>query len=157
MPEIISTSKIDLPFKCPQSELKDFAKETFSNSFADIDRLLESFDNTKIDNRNLCVPVEYFYTLKSFKEKNDLYISNSLKYSVEAIEKCLEKLNIDKEEITDIIFISSTGIATPSIDALIVNEMRLNPNISRTPVWGLGCAGGVSGIAKANVIAKSKS
>lgn len=155
MPEIISTSKIDLPFKCPQFELKDFAKETFSKSFADIDRLLESFDNTKIDNRNLCVPVEYFYTLKSFKEKNDLYISNSLKYSVEAIEKCLAKADIDKKEITDIIFISSTGIATPSIDALIVNEMRLNPNINRTPVWGLGCAGGVAGIAKANVIAKA--
>src|SRR6201999_3170178 len=53
-------------------------------------------------------------------------------------------------DITDIFFVSTSGLATPSIDALIINEMRLNPTINRTPVWGLGCAGGVSGMAEAN-------
>lgn len=155
MPEIISSSILDLPYKTPQSELKDFAENVFSKSFSDIDKFLEIFDNTKIEYRNLCVPIDFFYSTKSFQEKNDLYIKYSLKYSIEAINKCLENSNISKSEITDIIFLSTTGIATPSIDAMIINKLRLNPNINRLPIWGLGCAGGVAGIAKAYIIAKA--
>jgi alkylresorcinol/alkylpyrone synthase len=155
LPEIISISKIDFPHKTSQSDLKEFSKKVFSKNFDDIDRLLESFDNAKINFRNLCVPVDYFYSQKSFHEKNNLYIEYSLKYSVEAIEACLKNSGLDKKEITDIVFVSTTGISTPSIDALIINELKLNQNISRTPVWGLGCAGGVAGIAKANTIAKA--
>lgn len=155
MPEIISVSKTDLPYKCPQSELRNFAGKTFSGNFSDIDRLLESFDNAQIDHRNLCVPVEYFFSQRSFKEKNDLFIELSLKYSIQALNNVLEKSDIDKSMITDLIFVSSTGISTPGIDAMIINEMKLNPEINRYPVWGLGCAGGVSGIAKANMIARA--
>jgi alkylresorcinol/alkylpyrone synthase len=54
-----------------------------------------------------------------------------------------------------LIFVSTTGIATPSLDALLINKMKLNPNVNRTPIWGLGCAGGVSGVAKANTAAKA--
>lgn len=155
MPEIISVSKTDFPDKSSQDVLKSFAREVFSNTMQDIDRQLESYDNAKIKFRNLCVPVDFFYSKKSFRERNELYINKSLEYSVEAINKCLKKSGIDKKEITDIIFISTTGISTPSIDALIINDMKLNPNINRTPLWGLGCAGGVAGIAKANTIAKA--
>ncbi|MEO8211029.1 MAG: 3-oxoacyl-[acyl-carrier-protein] synthase III C-terminal domain-containing protein [bacterium] len=155
MPQIISVSKIDFPYKTSQSNLKDFAKKVFSENYKDIDRLLESFDNAKINCRNLCVPVDFFCSQKSFHERNDLYIQYSLKYSVDAIEKCLRDSGVGKKEITDIVFISTTGISTPSIDALIVNQLRLNPNVNRTPVWGLGCAGGVAGIAKANTIARA--
>ncbi len=155
VPHIISASGIDLPFKSPQSELKAFAKKSFADTFEDTDRLLESFDNAKIEWRNLCVPVDYFYSVRSFAERNDLYIELSLKFSVEAIEKCLNKSGLSKDQITDLVFVSSTGIATPGIDALIINHMRLNVNINRIPVWGLGCAGGVAGISKANMIAKA--
>ena len=155
MPEIISVSKVVLPYRPSQNELKEFARATFSDTFEDIERLLESFDNAKIDTRNCCVPVEYFYSQKTFEEKNKLYVKTCLKFSIQAIEECLEESGINKDEITDIIFISTTGLSTPSIDAMIVNEMKLHPNINRMPVWGLGCAGGVAGIAKANAIAKS--
>ncbi len=155
MPEIISVYKADLPHKCSQSELKNFAKETFSDKFSDINRLLESFDNAMIDSRNLCVPLDYFHSHKTFKQRNDLFIELSLEYTTEVIKQCLIRSGIDKNEITDIVLVTSTGISTPGIDALIINKMRLNPDINRYPLWGLGCAGGVSGIAKANTIAKA--
>lgn len=155
MPQIISISKIDFPHKTPQSELKKFAEKVFSDSYDEIDRMLNSFENTKIQYRNLSVPVDYFYEEKSFEDRNDLYIEYAVKYSVEAISKCLLEAGINKKEITDIVFISTTGLSTPSIDAMIVNELRLNENINRTPIWGLGCAGGAAGISKANVIAKA--
>ncbi|MCY7362027.1 MAG: type III polyketide synthase [Ignavibacteria bacterium] len=153
MSEIISVSKIDLPYRIKQSDMKAFSRETFFSEFSDIDRLLESFDNAMIDFRNLAVPLEYFSNQKTFKEKNDLYIELALKYSIEAIEKSLINSGFQKEDITDIVFISSTGISTPSIDALIINKMKLDPYTKRIPVWGLGCAGGVAGLTKANTIA----
>jgi alkylresorcinol/alkylpyrone synthase len=153
--QIISVSKIDLPYKVSQNKLKEFSRSIFSKKFKDIDRLLESFDNSMIKERNLCVPLGFFSLNKSFSEKNDIYIKESLKFSVEAIKSILKKTHLKKEQITDLIFVSSTGISTPGIDALIINEMRLDPNVNRLPVWGLGCAGGAAGIAKANVIAKA--
>lgn len=155
MPNISSISTVELPHKVKQEDLKSFAKNLFAESFPDIERLLASFDNTSIKSRNLCVPIEFFKSDKSFKEKNGLYINKALEYSVQAVSECLEKAKIRKEDVTDIIFISTTGLATPSLDALIINRMNLNPLINRTPLWGLGCAGGVSGLAKANTIAKA--
>ncbi len=155
MPEIISVSKVVLPYRPTQYELKEFARVTFSETFDGVERMLESFDNAKIDTRNFCVPLEYFKNDKTFEEKNSHYIESCLKFSIQAIEECLKKSGIKKEMITDIIFISTTGLSTPSIDAMIINEMKLDPNINRLPIWGLGCAGGVAGIAKANTIAKA--
>ena len=155
MPYIISLSNIDLPYKVDQSDLKEYAGNLFSEAFPDIDRLLPVYNNANIETRNFCVPVNFYSKDRSFEEKNNLYIEYSLKYSVEAINDCLIKAGVDKKEITDIIFVSTTGLATPSLDGLIVNELKLNPNINRLPLWGLGCAGGVSGLAKASTIAKA--
>jgi alkylresorcinol/alkylpyrone synthase len=155
LPEIIASSKTDFDFRTNQGETKVYAKNLFAEAYKDIDRLTEVFDNTKISSRNFCVPVGFFEKDTSFENKNNIFIENALKYSVIAINECLEKSKINKEEITDIIYICSTGLATPSLDALIINEMKLNPYINRLPIWGLGCAGGVSGIAKAEKIALS--
>ena len=147
----VQTAKF--PYKVSQSELKDFASNLFAESFKDIDRLLEVFDNTGITNRNLCVPVDFFSHNSSFGEKNNLFKKYALEYSIDVIEKLLSNSKLDKESITDIIYFTSTGLTTPSLDALIMDRMQLNPNIKRTPIWGLGCAGGVSAVAKAKIIA----
>ena len=125
----------------------------FSESFPEADRLIFAFDNTEIKFRNFCKPLSYYAKPNTFEERNNEYIKASLDYSIQAIEDCVVKANIGKEEITDILFVSTTGLATPSMDALIINKLRLNPHINRIPVWGLGCGGGVSGMAKANVVA----
>ena len=155
MPSLAAISKVDFPTKIPQAVVKDYARELFKPSFAAIDRLMPVFDSTEIITRNFCRPLEEYALLKTFEENNKEYIRTSLQYSVKAIEDCLRTTGIAREAITDIIFISTTGLATPSLDALIINEMRLNPYINRTPVFGLGCGGGVSGYAKANAMAKA--
>jgi len=103
--------------------------------------------------RNFCKPISYYAEPNTFEQRNNDYISCSLEYSLKAIGDCIIKARINKEDITDIVFVSTTGLATPSIDALIINKLRLNEHINRFPVWGLGCAGGVSGLAKANTLA----
>lgn len=153
MAYISAVKTVKFPNKVTQSDLKEFASNLFSESFKDTDRLLEVFDNTGISNRNLCVPIDFFSNDSSFHEKNNLFKKYALEYSVEAIEEILSASSIDKGSITDIISFTSTGLTTPSLDALIIDNMHLNPNINRTPLWGLGCAAGVSALAKAKTIA----
>ena len=155
MPSLAAVSKIDFPFKVDQQQVKAGAKEIFAPSFPQIEKIISAFDNTEIKTRNFCKPLNYFSTHHTFQEQNAEYIRVSLEYSVKAIEECILSAQIDKDEITDILFVSTTGLSTPSLDALIINEMKLNQNISRIPVFGLGCAGGVSGFSKANILAKA--
>jgi alkylresorcinol/alkylpyrone synthase len=153
MPFIAAVSKIELPFKINQADVKAEARSMFAENFSQVDRLIHAFDNTEIVTRNFCKPISYYAEPNTFEQRNNDYISISLEYSVQAIEDCIKKAGVSKEDLTDVIFISTTGLATPSIDALIINKMRLNPHINRIPVWGLGCGGGVSGLAKANTLA----
>jgi len=155
MPFIAATSKIDLPYKTDQQEVKRQAQEMFSVNFPEAGRLIFAFDNTEIVTRNFCKPLSYYARPNTFEERNNEYINTALDYSILAIEDCVHKAGIDKQDITDILFVSTTGLATPSIDALIINKLRLNPHINRIPIWGLGCGGGVSGMAKANMVAKA--
>lgn len=153
MPYIAAISKIDLPFKTDQKEVKEQARIAFTSRSPHMERLMDVFDNTQIITRNFCKPLQYYIEPSSFEQRNNAYLEASLKWSVKAIEQCIARANIAKEDITDIVFISTTGLATPSMDALIINRMRLDPHINRLPIFGLGCAGGVSGMAKANAIA----
>jgi alkylresorcinol/alkylpyrone synthase len=155
MPFIASAAKIDLPYKIEQQEAKQQALAMFSENFPEANRLIFAFDNTEIHHRNIAQPIEYYKNGTTFEERNNDYIRLSLEYSVQAIEDCVKKAHISKDDITDILFVSTTGLATPSLDALIINRMRLNPHINRIPVWGLGCGGGVSGMAKANTLARA--
>ena len=155
MPSLAAISKIDFPFKTNQQAVKQYAKELFAPSYPQVERMLSAFDNTEIVTRNFCKPLEYYSDLHSFQDQNAEYIRLALEYSIKAIEACILSAQISKDEITDIIFISTTGLSTPSLDALIVNRMRLSQNINRMAVFGLGCGGGVSGYSKANVLAKA--
>ncbi|MEK6543464.1 MAG: 3-oxoacyl-[acyl-carrier-protein] synthase III C-terminal domain-containing protein, partial [Elusimicrobiota bacterium] len=64
-------------------------------------------------------------------------------------QKCIERSGARVEDISHILFVSTTGLAAPSLDARLSNALDLHPHIERVPIWGLGCAGGVSGLAKA--------
>lgn len=155
MPSLLGVSKIDFPFRVEQVQVKQAVEEFFAPAFPQIKKMMSAFDNTEIKTRNLCKPLDYYASGHGFKEQNAEYISISLEYSVKAIEACMAKTSVKKEEITDIIFISTTGLATPSLDALIINKMKLNAHINRIPVFGLGCAGGVAGFSKASILAKA--
>jgi len=154
MPSISAISKVDFPHKLDQKFVKEYVRNMFADDFPLVERLIDAFDNTEIKQRNFCEPLSYYDQHHSFHDHNLEYIRISLEYSIKAIEDVLQKAELSKNDITDIIFVSTTGLATPSLDALIINSMRLNPNINRIPIWGLGCAAGVSAVAKANIIGK---
>ncbi|HXC06579.1 MAG TPA: type III polyketide synthase [Bacteroidia bacterium] len=155
MPALAAISKISFPHKVSQEEVKACARSVFAPSFPQVERMLGAFDNTEIISRNFCKPLSYYTSPHTFKEQNKEYIRIALEYSIQAIERCLDDAHIDKGEVTDILFVSTTGLATPGLDALLINSMKLNPHINRGALFGLGCAGGVAGFSKACVLAKA--
>ena len=155
MPSLAAISKIDFPYRLDQQEVKRRAKELFITSFPQVERMMSAFDNTEILTMNLCKSLDYYSNLHTFEDQNAEYIRISLEYSVKAIEECISSARINKEDITDIIFVSTTGLSTPSLDALIINKMKLSQNINRMAIFGLGCGGGVSGFSKASILAKA--
>lgn len=140
------------PYTLEQDRVREFAEEMFGSSFPNIDRLLPVYDNAAIERRNFCVPIDWFGRKHSFREKNDLYVENALELSRRAIGECLEKRGIGHEEVDYILFVSTTGLATPSIDARLITELPFREDIRRLPIWGLGCAGGVGGLSRAREI-----
>src|ERR1700743_845138 len=155
MPSIAAVSKIEFRHKIAQQEVKEQAQIMFSKDFPQTNRLIFAFDNTEIITRNFCKPLSFYTSTTTFEERNLEYINTALEYSVQAVEDVVKKAGITKDDITDILFVSTSGLATPSMDALIINKLRLNPHVKRMPLWGLGCAGGVSGMAKASAVAKA--
>ncbi|AWE09336.1 type III polyketide synthase [Lysinibacillus sp. 2017] len=135
-------------------------KELFQHKMPRLERLLKVFENGEIETRNFCVPPDWYREDHTFEERNELYIQLATTYSVEVIERCLTNRtflqnDISTEDIDAILFVSSTGISTPSIDARIMNRLPFSDQIVRIPIWGLGCAGGAAGISRANDYCKA--
>jgi alkylresorcinol/alkylpyrone synthase len=149
MAKVISVGTADAPYKFPQSEVKGFVYQLFSNAREDIERMINVFDNSTIEVRHFSQPKEWATKTHGFRERNELYIKNACALSSEAVCNCINRINAQFSDFDHIIFVSSTGISTPSIDALLINELKLNCHIRRTPIWGLGCVGGAVGLSRA--------
>ncbi len=137
------------PFRVGQEVARNFSRALFQEAFPDIDRLLPVFQNTNIQHRYFSVPPEWFESEHSFAEKNRLYVEAALDLGKTAISNCLQRAGLEPQQVDHIIFVSTTGLATPSIDARLINLLKMRSNVRRTPIWGLGCAGGVAGLSRA--------
>jgi len=151
MPKILSIGTAVPPYEINQQEAKAFSRKMFQDHYKDIERLLKIFHHTQIDKRYFCVPKEWFDKEHTFEEKNELYIKNAITLTKSAIKAVLSATPFHTEAIDHVIFVSSTGISTPSIDAYLYNEPEIHfkASIKRTPIWGLGCAGGAAGLSRA--------
>jgi alkylresorcinol/alkylpyrone synthase len=93
--------------------------------------------------------MEEYYGIKTWGQANNHWIDTALDLSEQALTLALERAGIPKERLGAIYFVSVTGIASPSIDARLMNRMRLPVNIKRVPIFGLGCVAGAAGVARA--------
>ena len=104
--------------------------------------------NVCVDARYLALPIDEYPGL-TFGKANDVWIQTAQDLGERAIETALERAGIDRSRLGAFFFVSVTGVASPSIDARLVNRMKLAANIKRIPIFGLGCVAGAAGIARA--------
>jgi len=147
MPKIVSVGRALPPHRLTQSDIREFARIQFSRAEPGWERLLDVFANAQITDRYFSVPIDWYETPHTFTEKTEQYVHSCDILGVAATQDCLSQLQLAVDQVDYIIFVSTTGIATPSIDARLINLLKMRPNIRRTPIWGLGCAGGAAGIS----------
>lgn len=122
---------------------------------ADLDRLVAVFGNAGIETRYSTVPVDWYDRPHGWEERNALYLEHALNLVENAARKVLSAADLDPAEIDAVVTVSTTGIATPSLDAMLMGRLKLRPDLRRLPVFGLGCAGGVLGLARAADLARA--
>lgn len=154
LPKVISVGICNPPHKINQTKTTEFIRELFYEHFPDIDRLIKVFSNSEIEERYFSESLAWYGKDHSFEEKNNTYIEKAICFGAEAIRNCLDNKNfllkkINPRDVDAIFYISSSGIATPSIEARIMNKMDFDSHTKRIPIWGLGCAGGAAGLARA--------
>lgn len=104
--------------------------------------------SSKIATRHTVLPLESYRDLTSFSEANDLFITSGTNLAEKAIRRALEKSNLVATDIDFFFFTSVTGIAAPSLDAILASRLGMRPNVKRVPSFGLGCVAGASALAR---------
>ena len=131
-----------------QVELQGFAGRFFAGEFRELPRLLRAFDHAGVKTRQLARPLEWYDVPRSFAQKNAVWREVALDLAEEASRSALARAEVPATELGAVVFVSSTGVATPSLDARLVQRVDMSRGISRVPIWGLGCAGGAAGLAR---------
>jgi alkylresorcinol/alkylpyrone synthase len=134
------------PHTIEQQHAKEIGRRAFGRK-ALFDRLSTVFDNAAITKRHVVAPPEWYEQPHGWAERNSVYLSASERMFEGAARAAIERAGLAPENIDGVVSVSTTGIATPSLEARVGPRLGLRPNIRRVPVFGLGCAGGVSGLA----------
>jgi len=139
-----------------QSHVAQRARNVFGTAgIADLDRMVAVFGNAGIDRRYSTVPVEWYEAPHGWSDRNTLYLEHALLLIEEAARKALARADLDAAQIDAVVTVSTTGIATPSLDAMLMGRLKLREDVRRLPIFGLGCAGGVLGLARAADLARA--
>jgi alkylresorcinol/alkylpyrone synthase len=141
------------PYVVTQAEAKEHAREAFGGKKALFDRLSGVFDNAGIAKRHIVAPQEWYLASHGWRDRNAVYLDAAKTLFVEAASAAIERAGLAPDEIDGVVSVSTTGIATPSLDAQVASSLGFRNDIRRVPVFGLGCAGGVNGLSIASRMA----
>ena len=137
----------------PQATIRALVERLFAGGPAGQARLLQVFDHSAIDTRAVCMPLGWYTQSRSFREQNALYVEHALRLGADAAARALTGAGLEADAVDHIVFVSTTGLATPSLDARLALALGCRADVRRTPIWGLGCAGGAAGLARARDLA----
>ena len=151
-PRILATATAVPPYRLNQDDVVERVKRLFGGS-PELDRLLPVFTNTGIHTRYSCVPIEWYDCIHGWPERNRIYLASALDLLETTTRRLLDCSGRDLSDIDGVAVVSTTGIATPSLEALLIDRMGLRRTAWRLPIFGLGCAGGVIGLARAASLA----
>lgn len=142
------------PHVCEQRDIRRFAESLFQDELpADERRLFAVYENSGIDRRHFAMPLEWFAEPHGFGAMNAAWLESATALATEVAARVLDRAHLPGSAVDHVVFVSTTGLATPSIEARIAPGLGLRGDVRRTPIWGLGCAGGVAGLARAREFA----
>ncbi len=153
---LVSVATAVPPYCFEQRDIAAAAHRGFAGRFDDYDRLARVFETSGILRRYAVRPLDWYFEPLGWPERNAAYLDAATELFIDAATKVLDAAGITADEVDAVVTVSSTGIATPSIEARAAGRLGFRADIERVPVFGLGCAGGVSGISIAARLAQSR-
>ena len=145
---ILSLATALPPNVISQQEAKAVGRQAFRRK-ALFDRLAGVFDNAGIERRHLVAPIEWYLEPHGWTDRNALYLNAAEALFAEVAASAIERAGLTPADIDGVVTVSTTGIATPSLEARAGPSLGLRDDVRRVPVFGLGCAGGIGGLATA--------
>jgi alkylresorcinol/alkylpyrone synthase len=133
----------------PQEVLLSALSAYWADKLQNPQMLKRLHEHVCVDGRYLAVPIEEYYRMSTFGHFNDAWIRTAEELGSQALCRAITQAGIDPGEIGALFFVSVTGVASPSMDARIMNKLKLAPATKRIPIFGLGCVAGAAGIARA--------
>ena len=141
------------PHALPQDEVRDRAHEILGPRFKGFDRLAPVFDTAGVRMRYSVVPFSWFEGDHGWTERNARYMDGATQLFIDAATQALDASGWEAGEVDVLVTVSSTGIATPTLDAQAKAQMGFRDDVLRVPLFGLGCAGGIAGLNVARELA----
>jgi alkylresorcinol/alkylpyrone synthase len=139
-----------------QDQAKDAGRRAFKGRASLFERLSSVFDNAGIDQRHVVADIGWYVEEHGWADRNRLYLDAAEAMFLDAARKAIAQAGLIPADIDGVVFVSTTGVATPSLEARVFAQLGLRENVRRVPIFGLGCAGGVSGLATAARLASAE-
>ena len=133
----------------PQQVLSTALWNEWSGNIEDRARFERLHRSVGVRGRHLALQINEYRGIDSFAKANDKWIERAAELGEEAALSALARAGLSPADVDHIFFTTVTGIASPSIDAKLVNRLSMRTDIKRTPIFGLGCVGGAAGLARA--------
>jgi alkylresorcinol/alkylpyrone synthase len=137
------------PHFAEQEAIISSLREVWSREHYNLERLEDLHRAVQVGGRYLARPLDDYPELVTFGQRNTAWLAVARDLGAQAVSAALAAAGLAARDIDHIFAVTTTGIATPSLDALLVNRLGLRPDIRRSPLFGLGCAGGAAGMARA--------
>jgi len=130
-----------------QSAVAELARRVYARGFARFPKLAEIYSNAGIERRYSVRPLEWFAEPHDWTQRTQAYLEGADALFIAAARAALDRAGIAARDVDVIVTVSSSGIATPSIEARVGAEMGFKPSVMRVPVFGRGCGGGAAGLS----------
>jgi len=132
-----------------QETLLEAFREQWAERYHNVGRLERLHRNVLVGGRHLALPIEAYRKIENWGQANDHWIRVAQELGGKAVLKALDRAGLDVDEVDAFYFTTVTGVATPSIDARLMNRLSLPSRVKRVPIFGLGCLAGAAGVARA--------
>jgi alkylresorcinol/alkylpyrone synthase len=123
-----------------------------SPQFARLDGL---YMNTGIETRHACEASDWYLEPKSWEQRTAAFRRHAVDLLEQAAAGALARAGLGVTEIDALVVNTITGIAVPSLDALLIDRMGFRTDVERLPIFGFGCGGGVAGLTRAARLARA--
>jgi alkylresorcinol/alkylpyrone synthase len=149
-PSIVSTATAVPAHSASQDQVKQVLRRLLPLEPRKLEAVMTIFDNAQIENRYSVYPIERLGERQSLTRTTEDYRAHAIPLAREVTVRALADAGVAASQIDLIITVSCTGIMIPSVDAYLINQLGLRPDVRRLPITELGCVGGAAALARAH-------